>query len=374
MPTTLAKIYNKCHNELLCILAPNNTNSSFVFSPYSINFAMLMAYAGMDNDTKEEFEKVYCFTSTADVLNKMYDFNKLINHDDLRTANALFLEQSYSINDKFKENVVNRFDLDFKMSDFKNNSEGERQIINNWVEEKTNKFIKNMINKNVLNNTVKLVLVNTIFLKMKWVLDFKKYSDSFEFTKNDDNKTTVSSMYFKTPNLIQYYNNYKYHILSLPYANVDKIYNGYSMIIIFCKETDWNNKFTNLDICVLDKLELTKVQLYMPKFTTEYNIELVPIFEQMGLKLPFDEMEADFNKLTNTNDIYISNVIHKVKIEVDELGTEAAAATAIVKKRKCRNKGSDKNTKKIVLNHTFQYFITHDKSKTILFSGVYNGD
>lgn len=353
-------------------------NMSIAFSPYSIHYIMNMVYHGMDGNTKAEFERAHGIKSETDcdkLLNEIVSFDKLIQSNELKSANAQFVDTSYTqyIKPEFKEKV-RQSGFRFKPSNFKSNAEGERFNINQWVSSNTNGLIDEIIPEGALSEDTRMVLVNTIYLKMKWIHVFKR-SYPCDFTRMSGQVRKAELMSVKDDNVYYpYYKDANVQVIALPYiANTNERY-SFRMILPVDK-----NNFTLRNITdYADKLTNTEVKVKIPKFTTEFNTSLTEVYKKMGLVEAFDGTKADFSRLTMLNknesshNLYISDILHKCKVIVDEDGTEAAAATAIVFNDFCA--APSRQIERFVADHTFQYFIVHDKSNTILFSGIYNGD
>jgi len=250
------------------------------------------------------------------------------------------------------------------MSDFVNSASKEKQIINTWVDGKTNHLIPELLSDGTLDEDTKMVIVNTLYLKMKWQYPFKTASDH-TFTQLNNNATTVKMMPFKDGIRLKYYENEHFQMVSLPYKK--KTNDNYSMTIIRCK-----NEFTTVpnvqDFQEMMELQLVKVK--MPKFTTDFSVELSDAYKKLGLTSIFNDT-CDLSKMTTANNLKVNKIIHKAKIIVDEDGTEAASATAVTMVMKGMMK--IKPTINFTADRAFQYSISHDESKTILFNGVYNG-
>jgi len=180
----------------------------------------------------------------------------------------------------------------------------------------------------------------------------------------DNDVQVVSLPYCKfNPNLD--HNNYETSVPS------DYESNGYSMYIVLPK-IKGNDTLYNVD-SYLGRMEIEETIVTIPEFETEFSVVLNDTFKNMGLESLFRPDTCDLgNMIQNPKDLFVSQIIHKAKIVCDTKGTEAAAVTVMVMENCCASIET-KKTKEFIADHAFQYFIVHDKSDTILFSGVYNG-
>ena len=368
--TNVSEAVNKLNMKLMSELL--DFNKSVVFSPYSINYVMSIAYMGLDGVTKKEFEKVHELFSgdNSSLVYDMVNFDNDIQSDELISSNAQFLEGTYEdhITSEF-DDLLEECDFELQICDFKKNPEGERTKINTWVAENTQNLIQNLLQPGTVDNLTKLVLVNTLYMKMEW---YHKFSSAISrsFTQIDGNSVNVELMTAKKTNSYSYYEDDNVQVVLLPYMTPNRQH-GYSFGIILPRSTA-DRTLRNIHD-YLDKVYMTSVDVTIPKFTTEHEISLVKTYQNLGMKTLFKPYECNFGKLTTLNDLYVSEIAHKAKIIVDEEGTEAAAATAIALARNFCFMPKD-DPKIFRADHTFQYFIIHNQSNTVLFTGVYNGN
>ncbi len=355
-------------------------NESIAFSPYSIHYVMYMVYQGMDGKTKAEFEKAHGLKQLGfeddKILKELLLFDSYIQSTELKSANAQFVDSTYTkyIKPEFKEKIRHG-GFRFKPANFRGNADGERFNINQWVSSNTNGLINEMIPQDALSEDTRMVLVNTIYLKMKWIHPFDR-AYSTDFTRMSGQVRKADLMSVKDDNVYYpYYKDANVQVISLPYiANSADTY-SFRMILPVNKTQFVLRNITDYS----NKLNKTEVKVTIPKFTTEFETSLTKVYNKMGLVEAFDKENADFSRLTSMNNkesdhnLYISDILHKCKVIVDEDGTEAAAATAVIfNDYLCA--GPSRQVERFVADHVFQYFIVHDKSDTILFSGIYNGD
>jgi serpin B len=320
------------------------------FSPYSISTALAMTYEGAKGQTAEEIADVFYFPE-KDILRynsaKIYnEINKKDKAYKLHTANALWAEKTYPFLDDYLSTVEKYYGGKTTNLDFINHAEASRKTINSWVEEKTNNKIKDLIPRGVINSLTRLVLTNAVYFKGTWEWEFDK-SD----TRESDFKITPANI-VKTPMMymdpdkarFNYASLEKLQILELPYKG-EKI----SMLILLPKQGedyDFEKKEIITYDYTLEDIELSSEKLdeykssmketkmdavYLPKFKFETKYMITDTLSGMGMPTAFKtDGSADFSGMDSTRDLFISDVIHQAFVEVNEEGTEAAAATAVV--------------------------------------------
>ncbi len=339
------------------------------FSPFSISTALAMTYEGARGQTAEEMQSVFYFPENDSI--RRTEYSKLfymINRKDkeynLSTANALWAQKDYQFLDEYFNTVGEYYGGKVTNLDFIKETEKSRQIINNWVENQTNNKIKDLIPSGLLNVMTRLVLTNAIYFKGTWVYQFDK-----EDTTEMDFKITPSEI-IKVP--IMYLDNedakFNYvetddlQILELPYKGEE-----ISMLILLPKDNiESLEKELNLEGLTEYKnmLQKQEVIIYLPKFTFETKYFMAQDLIEMGMPTAFSSIDAaDFSGMTGKNDLFISSVIHQAFIDVNEEGTEAAAATAVVMELKAIPKDI------FLADHPFIFIIQQKDTGNILFLG-----
>jgi len=335
------------------------------FSPYSISTALAMTYEGARGKTAEEMRSVFYFPEDDDI--RRYSFARIynqINKKDkkykLHTANALWTQIDYSFLDEYLDVVEKYYAGKATNLDFGNETEKSRETINGWVEERTNNKIKDLIPAGILNADTRLVLTNAIYFKGTWLLQFnKEYTRQEDFKVNPEKTVKVDMM-----NLIDEEFNYgeteELQVLEMLYDGEEL-----SMLVILPKEDNLKSAEDLLSLKKLNELRnaLTKqkVDVYIPKFKFETKYFMKETLMEMGMSSAFGG--ADFSGMNGTKNLFIDNVIHQAFVEVNEEGTEAAAATALVMKEAI--------SEKIVFNadHPFIFMIQERETGNILFMG-----
>jgi len=340
------------------------------FSPYSISTALAMTYAGARGQTEKEMAEVLHFSLAQEPLHS--SFSKLQSelnaiqdkgHVQLSIANSLWAQQGYHFLDTFFDLNKKYYGTGLNFVDFAAQTESARKTINIWVEDKTQQKIKELIKPRMVDSLTTLVLCNAIYFKGDWMSQFdKKRTIDSDFYTSSDKAIKVSMMSQKTK--FKYNDFGDFSAIELPYEG-----NDLSMIIFLPKEIDgiaeFERNLTNDNVKNwIDRLSNSyesEILVSLPKFKTTCEFELADILAEMGMPHAF--AGADFSGMTGKKDLFISKVIHKAFVDVNEEGTEAAAATAVV-----MEKGISRSLR-FRADHPFVFLIRENQTGSILFIG-----
>uniref|UniRef100_A0A8C9U2U3 Serpin B10 n=1 Tax=Serinus canaria TaxID=9135 RepID=A0A8C9U2U3_SERCA len=358
------------------------------FSPWSIATALAMVHLGAKGDTASQMAEVLHFNQTAreegssdttrpsphegagnihSAFKKLLcDINKHRSTYLLKSANRLYEEKTYPLLPKFLQLITSYYNAKPQAVNFKRAAEQVRAQINSWVENKTERKIQSLLPVGSLHSRTVMVLVNAIYFKGKWEKKFlEKNTSEMPFRISKTKTKPVHMMFLKDKFFILHETTMKFRIIELPYVE-----NELSMFLLL--PDDINDNTTGLEELTYEKLsEWTKsdnmmkaeVDLYLPKLKLEENYDLKSPLSSMGIQNAFDPGQADFTGMSAKGDLFISQIIHKAFVEVNEEGTEAAAATGVLMMR------SRVPTMTFKADHPFIFFIRHNKSQTILFFG-----
>ncbi len=336
------------------------------FSPYSITAAFAVLSEASKNNTKKELDIVFGYPSLEIRQPAFAHIYKTINTNNseykLSTANAIWANNNFSLLPEYINNAEKYYGAKLDNLDF-NNADNAVKVINTWVENQTNNKIKDIISKDFINDSTRIVIANAIYFKGKWLVAFKeKNTEEKDFTNDFDQISKVDMMSLYTEKF-NYFEDSQLQAIELPYKGEEL-----SMIVVLPK-TDLNslNGFDNAKFnSVLDSLSSETVDLFLPKFKLEttYN-ELKDKLENLGLKEVFTD-SADLSGFTGIKNLFVSKVIHKAFVEVNEEGTEAAAATVIGVEM---TSYIPEKPKVFNANHPFMFFIIDNKTRNILFMG-----
>lgn len=343
-------------------------------SPYSISSALAMTYAGAREGTAAEMEKVLHFNQRqegthaafAELQERLATAEKQ-GGIQLAVANSLWPQKGYPFLPEYLKQVQAAHDSTITPLDFQGDTEGARLTINDWVADKTQDKIRDLIARGGLDALTRLVLVNAIYFKGNWASPFKAVQ-------------TAPADFFVTPAapvqvpLMVQARKYAYaefddcQVVKLPYAG-----NGLSMVVVLPKAKDglaaleaqltperlagWREALHEQQVCV-----------YLPKFKLTWGAtKLNDPLEALGMDASFDEETADFSGMDGRlNWLYIGLVLHKAFVEVNEEGTEAAAATAGVMKERAMRPAAPPEFR---ADHPFLFLIQEEETGAILFLG-----
>ncbi len=354
--------------DLFSELVKTNRENLF-FSPESISEALAMTYAGAKGETKKEMATVLHFDMNDTLLHKSFNALDLhLNHTDanytFNIADSLWLQKDFPLRESYLDTLKINYGADVKLVDYLHHTEEARLAINRWVEGKTHTRIKNMLSKGMLVPDTKLVLVNAVYFKGKWVNEFKAYKTHKGTFYIESNKT-IQTDFMKQESSANYAETDDYQAISLPYMGERT-----SMVVLLPKAGRYSyvqDNVTQLYPTLSQEMHMEVVDLKMPKF--EFATEpyaLKSLFMALGMQRCFNENEADFSGMTEKMGLYIASIVHKAFIKVDEQGSEAAAATAVIEAAS----GNIETTKQMIVNRPFLFFIKDDLSGQILFMGA----
>lgn len=342
-------------------------------SPYSISTALAMTYAGAAGDTEIQMAKVLQFELPQDRLHRamgslVSDLNKAGEKGDFQlvVANALWAQKDYVFLKEYLDLVQTSYTAGLNHVDYAKDTEKARQTINAWVEDKTNDKIKELIKPNILDTLTRLVLTNAIYFKGAWVSPFDKGRTRDDpFTLIDGEKIDVPMMH--QTESFKYMEDERLQALELDYHG-----RRVSMVILLPKQPDGLpalEKAINAKTLKsrLSKLRRQRAIVAVPKFKLSYDLELSGTLVAMGMPDAFDDVKADFSKMNGRKDLYISKVIHQAFVDVNEEGTEAAAATAVA--MSVGGVMMPEQEKRFVADHPFMFLIRDVRTGSILFMG-----
>ena len=343
------------------------------FSPFSISTAMAMVYEGAEGKTAKEIKSVFGFPKYDNSRRNQYsnllsEINKKDNEYALKTANALWAQQNFQFLDEYLTTVEEYYGGKTTNLDFINESDSSRLIINNWVEDKTNDKIKDLLPEGVIDSLTRLVLTNAIYFKAKWLIQFDADKTSDEYFRVNPDKSIKVPMMQPTSqkSTFNYTQNKDLQILEMPYAGEDL-----SMLILLPLDDDieaLENSFTLEKLTAWKKsLRKRRVNIYIPKFKFETKYFMKNTLSNLGMPTAFTDL-ADFSGMTGTKDLAISKVIHQAFVEVNEEGTEAAAATGVIMYMTSFRKQKHP-TPVFKADHPFIFIIQQNETGNILFMG-----
>ena len=315
-------------------------DGNLILSPFSISLALVMTYAGARGETESQMADTLHFDLPQGQLHPA--FNALdqdlaargeVKSDEekpfqLNIANAVWAEQTYPFLQEFLDVIASNYGAGIRLANFVNQFESVRIEINDWVFDQTEEKIKDLLPEGVLSSDTRMVLVNAIYFKADWLSQFDA-ADTFEAPFHLLDGTEVSANMMNQATFMPYYQGDGFQAVELPYAG-----DTAAMDILVPDEGNFEAFESSLDGDLFNEtingLQPASLQLSLPKFTFESSFSLSDALKSMGMLDAFDPDIANFSGMTEKNDLFISDVIHKAFVAVDEEGTEAAAATAVI--------------------------------------------
>ena len=351
-------------------LVSRKPHENVIFSPTSVSTAMAMLQLGARGSTKRQLTKVMHFDLVGDDLHRSFvELNRILYKPSsaytLKSANRIFGKIGVNFSKYYLSNAQRYYGSTVETFDFSDDPEGARSVINTWVSNNTNNRIADLIPRGVLDASTLMIIVNAIYFKGSWASPFKKSETAVDdFYVSTDSIVTAEFMYQKG------YFNYgrderrKFDILELPYAGEQL-----GFYIILPDDTDGLPVVeSQLSVMGLSRtiasMRRTDVQIWMPKFTFTQELSLRGILSQLGLPSLFDPELADLSAMNGRKDLYVSDIVHKSFIEINEQGSEVSSASGIIVAKTAYAPPVEFN-----VNHPFVFMIREKKSGSVLFVG-----
>lgn len=366
------------------IAASTNESKNIIFSPLSVYVALGMLKAGAKGITEIEMEKTMEWQQLIEstkssnghsAIQKLLAdvFSPLSKNNTVNVANKLWMQKFFcsSLCDDYIAKLQRWYEAELDQLNFVKNPENARKAINKWVEEKTNQKIKDLFPPGSVNALTRFVLTNAIYFKGKWKYQFdKKNTAPLSFSTLQNGRYVVKrvdAMYRKANVYADgFIPSSRYQTMELPYTD-----ESLTMLIVLPSTPDNFKRFeqTPEPVAFLEEMlrklyryPSTELDVYLPKFKVTSDLDLKEYLTKMGMKGVFDSSNADLSGITGFKGMYVSKAVHKAFINVDEEGTEAAAATGIGISRTSLSF-------QFIVNRPFFYFIRHVPTGTILFMG-----
>ncbi len=304
------------------------------FSPYGMRGAFAMAYEGARGKTAGEMEKVFSFPAKAAKLRaESRELRATLaaagGGAELLEANAFWADEAYKFLPAYTGSLSRDYGAEAKAANFRTAAEVARRAINTWTGERTKGRITELFKEGALNSLTRLVLVNAIYFKGTWQHKFpKELTGDADFTLADGSKKKVKMMSFPGTKTLQYGETDDFQVLRLPY-------DGGSLGMLLALPKDGKSlakAAAGLDAAGLARLRGAlgeqKVKVFLPRFSFGSGFDLGATLAGLGMPLAFTDA-ADFSGMDGTRRLFIQKAVHKAFVEVNEEGTEAAAATGV---------------------------------------------
>lgn len=356
-------------------------DGNLVFSPYSISSALAMTYAGARGMTEEEMASALRWTLTQGELHPA--FNKidleleslglaapapgLGEGEPLRLsiANSVWAQANLAVIQEFLDTLAANYGAGLRTVDFVNAPQAARQAINDWVSEETAGRIKDLMPPEAIDDLTRLVLANAIYFKASWLEPFdpKDTTDS-AFHLLDGSEVTVPMMQ-ESRLRTRYAEAGGVQSVEIPYYPKNA-----SFVLILPPEGEFERFEESLDAETIDEIlsgmSEADVDLRMPKFEFESDVDLKDPLKALGMEKAFDSERADFTGIAveGVINLYISDALHKALISVNEEGTEAAASTAVIVSEESAHPFAE-----VSADRPFVFLIRDNATGTVLFMG-----
>ncbi|NXJ93388.1 PAI2 inhibitor, partial [Corythaixoides concolor] len=386
-------------------------DKNILFSPWSISSAMATVYLGAKGNTADQMAKVLHFNKAEGARNitttiKMQVYSRTEEHlsnryacfqkteigksDNvhtgfkalnseinqptknylLKSVNQLYGEKSLPFSKEYLQLANKYYNAEPQSVDFVRAADEIRREINSSVEHQTEGKIQHLLPPGSVDSLTRLVLINALYFKGNWATKFEaEATRQRPFKTNTHTTKPVPMMHLSDKFNWTYVESVQTDVLELPYVN-----NDLSMFILLPSDVTGLQKleseltFDNLSAWTSPELmEKVKMEVYLPRFTLEEKYDLKTTLSSMGIQDAFTEGQADFTGMSENGELFLSQVFHKCYLEVNEEGTEAAAASSAA--LASRSLGA---AVIFVADHPFLFFIRHNKTKSILFLGRFS--
>jgi serpin B len=346
-------------------------DKSSVYSPLSLWIAMAMVEGGAEGKTKDELRTSLALgkMSTQQIGDQLRKIGNSKNYE-IGIANGLWPSANHKYEQEYIAEIRKNFDADFNPLDFAKDTEGSRLKINAWVDQKTRGKIKEVISKNTLDRQTLFVLTNAIYFKGSWEHPFQEFA-----TKKKDffltTKKTIQIPAMTQTRHFKYFENAQVQALAMEYTGSEMFF------LVLLPRAGKTLKEANPQAAqeAIGKWSERKVEVQLPRFKIEADLPDVPKkLKSLGIRRVFEENEAELGKIMKPElgRLVVSNIIHKAMIDVNEAGTEAAAATVV--EMRITGMPQPEKTVAFTANRPFKFYIVHSASKSILFAGQYLGN
>jgi len=349
-------------------------DGNLFYSPYSISLALAMTYAGARGETETQMAEALHYDlpqaqlhAAFNGLDHLLTSPDTVDADDvdgfqINIANAIWGQAGFEFLTSFLDTLAQNYGAGLRTVDFAQNVEAARKTINDWVSRQTEEKIQDLIPQGMLSDAARLVLTNAIYFNGKWALPFPKEGTRDDaFNLLDGSAVTVPMM--TQTEQIPYAAGSGYQAAALPYRGTEM-----SMVLVLPD----SGRFAEIEealsaeflTSLVNDLEGERVWITLPKFTFASSFRLSKTLSDLGMPNAFHD--ADFSGMTGKRDLFISDVVHKAFVAVDEEGTEAAAATAVIMELTAI---MGEEPIEMRLDRPFLFLIRDNHTGTILFIG-----
>lgn len=374
--SSLVQANNQFAFDFYSQIKSSHPYENLVISPYSINLALAMVSGGASGQTLEEMRQVLNDQALGDQVHLAWNALSAEIESradspetqeagfDLKITNAIWGQSDYSFEQAYLDNLAENYDAGLRLTDFKNEPDTARVDINDWVSEQTNQRIAELIPDGAIHPLTRLAIINTVYFKAPWRFPFDPANTTQEFFTQLNGEQVEVPMMHQTQDL-PYLKTEDLSMVVFPYS-AGKL----EMILIQPSA----NKFEAFEQTLTHQLlkllreqqQWGGVRLSLPRYQFSTDVNLIEALTAMGMPSAFNLDQADFSGITREEQIYIDAALHEAFIDVNEEGTEAAGATAIL----LAGKGMPvRELVEISLNSPFFFILQDRETGTVLFFG-----
>lgn len=356
-------------------LRATGEDENILFSPLSIALAMGVMELGAQGSTLKEIRHSMGYESlkSGEEFSFLRDFSSMVSAEEsqyvMKIANSLFVQNGFPINEEFLQMMKMYFNAEVNHVDFSENV-AVANYINKWVENYTNSLLKDLVSPGDFDAVTHLALINAVYFKGNWKSQFRpENTRTFSFTKDDESEVQIPMMYQQGE---FYYGEFSdgsneaggiYQVLEIPYEG-DEI----SMMLVLSRQ---EVPLATLEPLLKPQLieewansvKKQKVEVYLPRFTVEQEIDLKDILKALGVTEIFIK-DANLTAMSDKKELFLSKAVHKSFIEVNEEGSEAAVASGMIAISRMAVLFPQ-----VIVDHPFLFLIKNRKTGTILFMG-----
>lgn len=371
--STLSEANGTFAIHLLKMLCQSNPSKNVCYSPVSISSALAMVLLGAKGQTAVQICQALGLNKEEDIHQGFQWLLRKLNQSDrkysLKVANRLFADKTCEVLPTFKESCLQFYDSEMEQLSFHEAAEESRQHINTWVSKQTEGKIPELLSGGSLDSETRLVLVNALYFKGKWHQPFnKEYTMDMPFKINKDEQRPVQMMCREDTYNLAYVKEVQAQVLVMPYEGMEL-----SLVVLLPDEgVDLSKVESSLTFEKLTAwtktnfMESTDVEVFLPKFKLQEDYDMESVLQRLGVVDAFQEAKADLSAMSPERNLSVSKVVHKSVVEINEEGTEAAAASAIIEFC-CAS-----SVPTFCADHPFLFFIKHNKTNSILFCGRFS--
>ncbi|GAB1298064.1 NK26 [Apodemus speciosus] len=361
--------------HLLKTLCQDKPSENVCYSPVSISSALAMVLLGAKGDTAVQICQALHLNPDKDIHQGfqllLQNLNKKNKNHCLRMANRLFAENTCELLPAFKESCLKFYHSEMEQLSFAEAAEESRKHINTWVSKQTKGKIQDLLSKDSVDSQTRLILVNALYFQGTWYKFFEKDSTKeMPFKINKRETRPVQMMWQEDTFYHAYVKEIQAQVLVMPYEGMEL-----SFVVLLPDEgMDISKVENNLTFEKLtawtkpESMQCDEIHVYLPKFQLQEQYDMQTLFQHLGMMDVFDGSKADLSGMSTGEDLCLSKFVHKCVVEVNEEGTEAAAASAGKIILFC----DSSYTPTFCADHPFLFFIKHNKTNSILFCGRFS--